>query len=383
MASMFEIVESEEIKPLIKLIGVGGCGGNAVTRIITNGLCGVEFISINTDAQALKRNAAPVQMQLGKGLGAGGKPEVGRQAAMDDSDNIAALIEGADMLFIAAGMGGGTGTGAAPVVAKIARDLGIITVAVVSKPFEFEGGKRMKLAMEGMAELEKYVNSMIVVPNQRLLEVLDEDISMAEAFHAADGVLHSAVAGIAEIINNPADVNVDFADVKTIMSESGKAMMGTATASGPDRARKAAEAVVHSPLLEDVDLSGARGVLVNITGDMSLKLKEVTEVMNTIRESIADDATVIYGQTIDPEVGDTLHVTLVATGLGQLKQPVRQQPTMTVIRTGTDDMPMEVNYDDLDTPAVMRRGRGNQADSGRSSSSTDLEIPAFLRKQAD
>ncbi|MBS4095282.1 MAG: cell division protein FtsZ [Sulfuricella sp.] len=380
---MFEIVEVEETKPVIKLIGVGGCGGNAVTRIIGGGLNGVEFISINTDAQALKRNSAPTQLQLGKGLGAGGKPEVGREAAMVDRERIAELIEGADMLFIAAGMGGGTGTGAAPVVAQIARDMDIITVAVVSKPFDFEGGKRMKLAMAGMSELEKFVNSMIIVPNQRLLEVLDADISMAEAFQAADGVLHSAVAGIAEIINNPADVNVDFADVKTIMSESGKAMMGTATASGPDRARVAAESVVRSPLLEDVDLSGARGVLVNITGDMSLKLKEVTEVMNTIRESIADDATVIYGQTISEDAGDMIHVTLVATGLGQPKQPVRQQPTMTIIKTGTDDIPMEVNYDDLDTPAVMRRGRGGLSDSGRSSSSADLEIPAFLRKQAD
>jgi len=382
MSSMFEILDEVAKEAVIKVIGVGGCGGNAVDHMITSGLTGVEFISINTDAQALKRNQAGAQLQLGKGLGAGGKPEVGRDAAMTDRDRIAEMIQGADMLFIAAGMGGGTGTGAAPVVAQIARDMEIITVAVVSKPFEFEGAKRMKLAQAGMDELAKFVNSMIVVPNQRLMEVLGDEISFQDAFKAADGVLHGAVSGIADIINNSGLVNVDFADVKTVMSESGMAMMGTASASGADRARLAAERAVASPLLEGVNLSGARGVLVNITASMSLKMKEVHEVMSTIKEFTADDATVIFGTVFEEGASDELRVTMVATGLGGAKQPVRQQPSLTVLRTGTDDVAMEVDYEALDTPAVMRRGRA-QAAAMRQSGVDQLEIPAFLRKQAD
>jgi cell division protein FtsZ len=382
MSSMFEILEEVSKEAVIKVIGVGGCGGNAVDHMITSGLTGVEFIAVNTDAQALKRNQAGFQLQLGKGLGAGGKPEVGKEAAMTDRDRIAEMIQGADMLFIAAGMGGGTGTGAAPVVAQIARDLEIITVAVVSKPFEFEGAKRMKLAQAGMDELSKFVNSMIVVPNQRLMEVLGDDISFQDAFKAADGVLHGAVSGIADIINNSGLVNVDFADVKTVMSESGMAMMGTASASGADRARLAAERAVASPLLEGVNLSGARGVLVNITADMSLKMKEVHEVMSTIKEFTAEDATVIFGTVFEEVASDELRVTMVATGLGGAKQPVRQQPSLTVLRTGTDDAAMEVDYEALDTPAVMRRGRA-QAAAMRQSGVDQLEIPAFLRKQAD
>ncbi len=382
MSSMFEILDEVAKEAVIKVIGVGGCGGNAVDHMITSGLTGVEFISINTDGQALKRNQAGSQLQLGKGLGAGGKPEVGREAAMTDRDRIAEMIQGADMVFIAAGMGGGTGTGAAPVVAQIARDMEIITVAVVSKPFEFEGGKRMKLAQAGMDELAKFVNSMIVVPNQRLMEVLGDDISFQDAFKAADGVLHGAVSGIADIINNSGLVNVDFADVKTVMSESGMAMMGTASASGADRARLAAERAVASPLLEGVNLSGARGVLVNITASMSLKMKEVHEVMNTIKEFTADDATVIFGTVFEEGASDELRVTMVATGLGSAKQPTRQQPPLTIIRTGTDDVAMEVDYEALDTPAVMRRGRA-QAAAMRQSGVDQLEIPAFLRKQAD
>jgi len=382
MSSMFEILDEVAKEAVIKVIGVGGCGGNAVDHMITSGLTGVEFISINTDAQALKRNQAGAQLQLGKGLGAGGKPEVGRDAAMTDRDRIAEMIQGADMLFIAAGMGGGTGTGAAPVVAQIARDMEIITVAVVSKPFEFEGAKRMKLAQAGMDELSKFVNSMIVVPNQRLMEVLGDEISFQDAFKAADGVLHGAVSGIADIINNSGLVNVDFADVKTVMSESGMAMMGTASASGADRARLAAERAVASPLLEGVNLSGARGVLVNITASMSLKMKEVHEVMSTIKEFTADDATVIFGTVFEEGASAELRVTMVATGLGGAKQPVRQQPSLTVLRTGTDDVAMEVDYEALDTPAVMRRGRA-QAAAMRQSGVDQLEIPAFLRKQAD
>jgi cell division protein FtsZ len=382
MSSMFIIEDEASREAVIKVIGVGGCGGNAVDHMISSGLTGVEFISINTDAQALKRNQAAHQLQLGKGLGAGGKPEVGRESAMTDRDRIAEMIQGADMLFIAAGMGGGTGTGAAPVVAQIARDMEIITVAVVSKPFEFEGAKRMKLAMAGMEELQKFVNSMIVVPNQRLMEVLGDDISFQDAFKAADGVLHGAVSGIADIINNSGLVNVDFADVKTVMSESGMAMMGTASASGADRARLAAERAVASPLLEGINLSGARGVLVNITADMSLKMKEVHEVMSTIKEFTAEDATVIFGTVFEQDASEELRVTMVATGLGGAKQPIRQQPPLTVIRTGTDDIAMEVDYDSLETPAVMRRGRA-QAEAMRQSGVDQLEIPAFLRKQAD
>ena len=383
MNSMFEIVDAEAKEAVIKVIGVGGCGGNAVDHMISSGLTGVEFICANTDAQALKRNLSAAQLQLGttltKGLGAGAKPDVGREAALEDRDRIAEMIQGADMLFIAAGMGGGTGTGAAPIVAQVAQDMGVLTVAVVTRPFLFEN-KRVKVAQAGIDELAKYVNSMIVVPNDKLMEVLGDDVSFQDAFKAANGVLHGAVAGIADIINNSGLVNVDFADVKTVMSENGMAMMGSASAAGVDRARIAAERAVASPLLEGINLSGARGVLVNITANMSLKMKEVHEVMNAIKEFTAEDATVIFGTVFDDEAGDELRVTMVATGLGSSKAN-QQKPRMEIVRTGTDNMPIEVNYEELDEPAVMRRGR-NRVTTGPSGID-QLEIPAFLRKQAD
>ena len=383
---MFELMDSQSQDAVIKVIGVGGCGGNAVDHMINNGVQGVEFICANTDAQALKRNQAKVQLQLGssvtKGLGACANPDIGREAALEDRERIAEMIEGADMLFITAGMGGGTGTGAAPVVAQVAKELGILTVAVVTKPFSFEG-KRLRVALEGMEALSKYVDSLIVIPNEKLMQVLGDDITMLDAFKAANNVLHGAVAGIAEVINCPGLVNVDFADVKTVMSEMGMAMMGSAQAAGPERARIAAEQAVASPLLEDVNLAGARGVLVNITASMSLKMREVHEVMNTIKGFTADDATVIVGTVIDENMHDDLRVTMVATGLGS---PVNRQQSkpLSVIKTGTDHFSGEVvNYDELDQPAVMRKRRDATIEAMKQSGVDMLDIPAFLRKQAD
>jgi len=335
-------------------------------------------------------------LQLGQtGLGAGSRPEAGRQAAVDGRERIADALRGAHMVFITAGMGGGTGTGAAPVVAEVAKELGLLTVAVVSKPFEFEGPKRMKVAESGLAELEASVHSLIVILNNKLEEVMGEDAEMADCFRAADDVLHNACAGIAEIINVPGLVNVDFEDVKTVMSEHGKAMMGTATASGLDRARIAAEQAVASPLLEGVDLSGARGVLVNITASQSLKMKETREVMNTIRAFAAEDATVIFGTVRDDSMGDALRVTVVATGLGRAASKKQSTP-FTVVRTGTDNAPLMVNatkegaasgsdYSHLDTPAVWRSRESAQSrvSALEESGSDRYDIPAFLRKQAD
>jgi cell division protein FtsZ len=391
---MFEIIDQDPQEAIIKVIGVGGCGGNAVEHMIDKGLSGVEFIAANTDAQALKRSTARTQLQLGsgltRGLGAGARPEVGRDAAMEDRDRIAEMIDGCDMLFITAGMGGGTGTGAAPVVAQVAKDKGILTVAVVTRPFHFEG-KRQKVAEAGIEELKKIVDSLIIIPNEKLMQVLGEDVSVLDAYAKANEVLHSAVSGIAEVINNPGLVNVDFADVRTVMSEVGMAMMGSASVGGPDRARLAAEQAVASPLLEEVNLSGARGVLVNITASKGLKMKEYHDVMNTIKAFTADDAMVIVGTVIDDDMGDSLRVTMIATGLGG--SSVRQrQPRLEVVeqvleRTGTDGMGMQVehiDYDSLDkTPAVIRRGRSAPS-SGASASGVDVsDIPAFLRKQAD
>ena len=383
---MIELLESQAPEAVIKVVGVGGCGGNAVDHMINNGVQGVEFIGMNTDAQALKRNLAKVTLQLGtgvtKGLGAGANPEVGRLAAEEDRERITDLITGADMLFITAGMGGGTGTGAAPVVAEIARNLGILTVAVVTKPFAFEG-KRQKVAAVGIDQLKQHVDSLIIIPNDRLMQVLGEDVTYEDAFRASNDVLNGAVAGIAEVINCPGLVNVDFADVRTVMSENGVAMMGSATASGPERAQMAAEQAVHSPLLEDIHLSGARGVLINITASHTMKLKEVHEVMNTIRSFTAEDATVIYGSVIDETMGDALRVTIVATGLGGAA--AQRQPVMTVVpRTGTDDARAQpVNYDELDQPTAIRRRRDVTIDAMRQSGVDMLDIPAFLRKQAD
>jgi cell division protein FtsZ len=382
---MFEIMDTQTQEAVIKVIGVGGCGGNAVDHMITSGLNGVEFICANTDAQALKRNQAKVTLQLGgtitKGLGAGANPGVGREAALEDRERIAELIQGSDMLFITAGMGGGTGTGAAPVVAEVAKELGILTVAVVTKPFMFEG-KRLRVAQEGIEALAQHVDSLIVIPNDKLMEVLGDDVSMLDAFKAANNVLHGAVAGIAEVINCPGLVNVDFADVRTVMSEMGMAMMGSAVSSGVDRARTAAEQAVASPLLEGVNLKGARGVLVNITANQGLKMKEVHEVMNTVREFTAEDATVIVGTVIDEAMGEDLRVTMVATGLGS---PVNRQQNkpLSVIKTGTDNVSMEVNYEELETPAVIRTRRAQQVEAMKQSGVDVLDIPAFLRKQAD
>jgi len=390
---MFEIIEeAPEEGAIIKVIGVGGCGGNAVEHMITRGLSGVDFMCANTDAQALKRSTARTQLQLGstltRGLGAGARPEIGRDAAMEDRDRIASMIEGADMLFITAGMGGGTGTGAAPVIADIAKSLGILTVAVVTRPFKFEG-KRQRVAAAGIEELTKKVDSLIVIPNDKLMEVLGEDVSMLDAFAAANDVLHGAVSGIAEVINNPGLVNVDFADVRTVMSEVGMAMMGSAVADGATRARDAAQAAVRSPLLEEVNLAGARGVLVNITASASLKMKEYHEVMNTIKEFTADDAMVIVGTVLDEAMEDRLRVTMIATGLGGAVVATRKPPKLEMIetvveRTGTDNVGMRVetiDYDKLDQPAVVRRGR--HAVATPSPAFDPSEIPAFLRKQAD
>jgi len=381
---MYEIMNSEGQEAVIKVVGVGGCGGNAVDHMIQNATKGVEFICLNTDAQALKGNRAPVLLQLGsgitRGLGAGANPDIGREAALEDRDRIAELIQGADMLFITAGMGGGTGTGAAPVVAQIAKEMGILTVAVVSKPFSFEG-KRLKTAQAGMEALSQHVDSLIVIPNDKLMMVLGNDISMLDAFKAANDVLYGAVAGIAEVINCPGLVNVDFADVKTVMSEMGMAMMGSAAASGVDRARMAAEQAVASPLLEEITLSGARGVLVNITASSGMKMREVHEVMNTIKELTAEDATVIVGTVIDEAMQDTLRVTLVATGLGSVTQSQSRPLTVIHTRTGTDDRTLSP----FDEPAVMRTGRRNNATvAAMQQSGVDpLDIPAFLRRQAD
>jgi cell division protein FtsZ len=381
---MFELVENYTPSARIKVIGVGGGGGNAVAQMIDASIDGVEFIAANTDAQALRQFKGKTILQIGssvtKGLGAGANPDVGREAALEDRERIAEMIDGADMLFITAGMGGGTGTGAAPVVAEVAKELGILTVAVVTKPFMFEG-KRVRAANQGIEALSRHVDSLIIIPNEKLMQVLGDDVSMLDAFKAANNVLHGAVGGIAEVINCPGLVNVDFADVRTVMSEMGMAMMGSAQASGEDRARIAAEQAVASPLLEDVNLAGARGVLVNITASSSVKMKEIHEVMNTIKGFTAEEATVIVGQVLDDTMEGDLRVTMVATGLGN---PVaRQQPKpMQIIRTGTDDAPMMVgNGEELPSVMTSRRSRTIQAmsDSGIDT----LDIPAFLRRQAD
>ncbi len=388
---MFEIMEKDSQEAVIKVIGVGGCGGNAINHMISKNVLGVEFISANTDAQALKKSSATKTLQIGsditKGLGAGAKPEVGRDAALEDRDRIAEMIDGADMLFITAGMGGGTGTGAAPIIAEVAKEMGILTVAVVTKPFAFEG-KRTKVAADGLEELSQHVDSLIVIPNEKLMEVLGEDVPFTEAFSAANDVLHNAVSGIAEIINCPGLVNVDFADVRTVMSEMGMAMMGSAEASGPNRANIAAEQAVASPLLEDVNLANARGVLVNITASASFKMKEYYDVMNTIKAFTADDATVIVGNVVDENMGDRLRVTMVATGLNgavarrQVKPELR---VMNTLMTGTNSQPVFVGGEVEDeAPAVFsQNNRRAQVEAMKMSGVEEYDIPAFLRKQAD
>jgi len=388
---MFEIMEKDSQEAVIKVIGVGGCGGNAIEHMITKNLNGVEFICANTDMQALKKSNAGKILQIGseitKGLGAGAKPEIGRDAALEDRDRIAEAIEGADMLFITAGMGGGTGTGAGPIIAEVAKEMGILTVAVVTKPFAFEG-KRTKVATDGLEELSQHVDSLIVIPNEKLMEVLGEDVPFLEAFRAANDVLHNAVSGIAEIINCPGLVNVDFADVRTVMSEMGMAMMGSAEASGPERARIAAEQAVASPLLEDVNLANARGVLINITASSSFKMKEYYDVMNTIKEFTAEDATVIVGNVMDESMSDRLRVTMVATGLNGAIARRQQKPelrVMTTLMTGTNSQPVFVdNAMEDETPAVFsQNNRRAQVEAMKMSGVEEYDIPAFLRKQAD
>ncbi|HKY02607.1 MAG TPA: cell division protein FtsZ [Burkholderiales bacterium] len=385
---MFELIENQNNGTIIKVIGVGGAGGNAVDHMIRNGVGGVEFIAANTDAQALARSLTKHQIQLGStGLGAGAKPEAGRAAALEQREAIREALAGSHMCFITAGMGGGTGTGAAPVVAEIAKEMGILTVAVVTKPFSFEG-KRMRVAEAGVEALQEHVDSLIVILNEKLMEVLGEDVSMKDAFRTADDVLHNAVAGIAEIINCPGLVNVDFEDVKTVMGEMGMAMMGSAYASGLDRARLAAEQAVASPLLEGVNLSGARGVLVNITASDELRMREVNEVMNTVRSFAADDATIIFGAVYDPEMEENLRVTVVATGLGQQQALRAPKPQLIVTqKTGTDNMGVGIgaaDYGSLDAaPAVFRKNRSSAIEALSQSGMDKYDIPAFLRKQAD
>ena len=397
-----EMIEEFSMGTQIKVIGVGGGGGNAVEHMINEGVQGVDFICANTDAQALNRSAANHLIQLGTtGLGAGAKPEAGRAAAEEAVDRIRQSIDGAHMLFITAGMGGGTGTGAGPVIARVAKEMGILTVGVVTKPFDFEGNRRMKAADDGIAELEANVDSLIVILNDKLLDVLGDDVTQDQAFAHANDVLKNAVGGISDIIHMPGLVNVDFEDVKTVMSEPGKAMMGTATASGPDRANKAAEAAVACPLLDGIDLSGARGVLVLIAASRNtFKLAESRNAMNCIRRYAADDSHVIYGTAYDEGMGDALRVTVIATGLSPTRR--NQQPSISVVhsnvpmqRTGTDNMPVlnhpaqmlppTHDYSGLTTPSVWRNGRTAAAkvDALASNGMDEIEIPAFLRKQAD
>src|ERR1700694_2231160 len=390
--NMFEIVDSQVTGPIIRVIGVGGAGGNAINHMIEQGVEGVEFIAVNTDAQVLSRNKARNQIQLGtSGLGSGARPEQARAGAVGgggERERIEEALAGAHMVFITAGMGGGTGTGAAPVIAEVARGLGILTVAVVTKPFTFEGSKRMKTAEQGLEELAPHVDSLIVILNDKLEEVMGEDVTQEDAFKSADDVLNNAVAGIAEIINLPGLVNVDFQDVRTVMSEQGMAMMGSAQASGIDRARIAAEQAIACPLLEGVNLAGARGVLVNITASRpSLKLRETKEVMNIIRTFAAEDATIIYGGVYDDSLADNLRVTVVATGLGAAAATRQPKPQLVVSqKTGTDNMPVggAVDYNQLDqVPAVIRRNRASTVEALQQSGVDKYDIPAFLRKQAD
>lgn len=386
---MFELVDSLPQNAVIKVVGVGGGGGNAVKHMISSEIEGVEFICANTDAQALKDIDARTVLQLGntmtKGLGAGANPEIGRQAAMEDRERIAEVLSGADMVFITAGMGGGTGTGGAPVVAEIARELGILTVAVVTRPFPFEGRKRMAIAEEGIKQLKDRVDSLITIPNEKLLAVLGKTTSLLDAFKAANDVLLGAVQGIADLIIRPGMINVDFADVRTVMSEMGMAMMGSGSSRGDNRAREAAEAAIRSPLLEDVNLQGARGILVNITAGMDLTLGEFTEVGDTIEEFASADATVVVGTVIDPEMTDELRVTVVATGLGGAHSSREHaQPTKVIDNTRTADG--NPNYAVLDKPTVMRANASKAAAAKVDSRDRDMEyldIPAFLRRQAD
>jgi len=407
---MFELMDAYSQSAVIKVIGVGGGGGNAVAHMVTSGIDGVEFMCINTDSQALKHAKVKTALQIGcnitKGLGAGADPEVGRQAAMEDRDRIVELVEGCDMLFITAGMGGGTGTGAAPVVAQVAKELGILTVAVVTKPFEMEGNKRSYVADHGIAELGKYCDSLITIPNQKLLTVLGPQTTLLDAFKSANQVLQGAVQGIAELITRPGLINVDFADVRTVMAETGMAMMGSGAASGEGRAREAAEAAVSSPLLEDINLAGAHGILVNVTAGMDLSIGEFQEVGQIVKQFASEDATVVVGTVIDPELSNMVRVTVVATGLGRpaaAARPAssqhreasgrdgqgshrgdplmsRSEPPMRVVRRG----PLSnSDYAALDKPTVQRQRAVGDGLRPEAEAEDLLDIPAFLRRQAD
>jgi len=397
---MFELVDHAPQNAVIKVIGVGGGGGNAVQHMLNASIYGVDFICANTDAQALKKlkNASVLHIgnTLTKGLGAGANPDIGRQAALEDREHITELLSGADMVFITAGMGGGTGTGAAPIVAEVAKELGILTVAVVTKPFPFEGRRRMEVANEGIKALAESVDSLIIVPNEKLLKVMGPNAKLTDAFNEANNVLQGAVQGIAELIIRDGMINVDFADVKTVMSEMGMAMMGTGFATGEDRARQATEAAIHCPLLEDIDLQGAKGILVNITAGLDLGLGEFAEVGDIIHEFASDEATVVIGTVIDPEMTDELRVTVVATGLGGRKQVPMQVINNPLPRRNDGSF----DFKDTDIPAIVRRQRAAsqavaQSESAPQSAAqpatktrTDdevdfLDIPTFLRRQAD
>ncbi len=383
---MFELMDNYAQNAVIKVIGVGGGGGNALQHMVAAEIEGVDFICANTDAQALKNVRAKTSLQLGsnitKGLGAGADPKVGREAAIEDRERIEDVISGADMLFITAGMGGGTGTGGAPVVAQIAKELGILTVAVVTRPFPFEGGKRSQVAQAGIDELGKHVDSLITIPNEKLLTVLGKGVSLLDAFKAANDVLLGAVQGIAELITRPGLINVDFADVRTVMSEMGMAMMGSGVAKGEGRAREAAEAAISSPLLEDVNISGAKGMLVNVTAGLDLSIGEFEEVGSAIKEFASDDATVVVGTVIDPQMSDELRVTLVATGLGGTAKVAAEAPKVKLVERESDG---EVDYEKLDRPTVIRKKAVNPEgyDPRGDLDMEYLDIPAFLRKQAD
>jgi len=375
---MFEFMDSVAQDAVIKVMGVGGGGGNAVKHMVSSGIDGVDFICANTDAQALTKISGTKSLQIGcnitKGLGAGATPEVGQQAALEDRELIQEAIANTDMLFITAGMGGGTGTGAAPIVAQLAREMGILVVGVVTKPFTFEGASRMKIAMNGIKELTQNVDSLITIPNDKLLDVYGRDFDLMHAFNGANDVLSGAVQGITELITNPGVINVDFADVRTVMSKMGMGMMGSGKALGDDRAEEAAQAAVASPLLEDVNLSGARGILVNVTG-ANMTLGEFHDIGAVVSSFASDDATVVMGTAIDDTLGDELRVTVVATGLGM--PPMAKKPEMNVVPRNNDG---DVDYGQLDKPAVQRR---NNTEAAGEYDEELLDIPAFLRRQAD
>lgn len=392
---MFELIEKLAPNAVIKVSGVGGGGGNAVSHMVNSQVEGVDFVCANTDAQALKSSGAKMTLQLGgnvtKGLGAGANPEVGRQAALEDRERIVEILTGADMVFITAGMGGGTGTGAAPVVAQLAKEMGVLTVAIVTKPFPFEGRRRMQVAMKGIEDLSQHVDSLITVPNEKLLTVLGREVTLLSAFKSANDVLLGAVQGIADLITRPGLINVDFADVRTVMSEMGMAMMGSGVARGDDRAVAAAEAAINNPLLEDVNLSGACGILVNVTAGPNLTMREFDEIGQVVHQFASEDATVVVGTALDMEMQEEVRVTVVATGLNRVaaRVPLRKEENVVprpriVARTGTDN----VGTDYIASSPSRETTRSSTATSERTKLPADaqidyLDIPAFLRRQAD